>query len=146
MPDAGQSLSGGCTCLRLRKAARRASQIYDQHLEPLGLTVTQFSLLGNVEALDGVGIGALAARMVMDPTTLTRNLRPLERRGYLVCATSAQDQRARSLHLTPAGRKLYRDAKPAWARAQRHVDKLLAGMDGPPINQTLDRVLERLAS
>jgi DNA-binding MarR family transcriptional regulator len=94
----------------------------------------------------GIGIGALAAKMVMDPTTLTRNLRPLERRGYLEFAADPEDQRARRVNLTASGQKAYRDAKPAWARAQRHVDKVLGDLGGPPLNDMLDRVLERLAT
>ena len=146
MSDAPTSASAGCTCLRLRKASRRISQIYDQSLEPLGLTVTQFSLLGHLNTFSGISIGALAAKMVMDPTTLTRNLRPLERQGYVVFAADPEDQRTRCPHLTAGGRKVYRDARPAWARAQRHVDKVLGDLGGPPLNDVLDRVLERLAT
>jgi DNA-binding MarR family transcriptional regulator len=146
MNDVATSAPGGCTCLRLRKASRRVSQIYDQSLEPLGLTVTQFSLLGHLNAFSGISIGALAAKMVMDPTTLTRNLRPLEKQGYVVFTADPEDQRTRCLHLTASGRKTYRDAKPAWTRAQRHVDKVLGDIGGPPLNDMLDRVLERLAT
>jgi DNA-binding MarR family transcriptional regulator len=138
--------SSGCTCLRLRKASRRVSQIYDRSLEPLGLTVTQFSLLGYVAGFDGIGIGALAARLVMDPTTLTRNVRPLVRQGLVELVADADDQRSRCLHLTAAGRKAYRQAKPAWARAQREIDKALEDAGAPALNKVLDRVLERLAN
>ena len=97
--------ASGCTCMRLRKASRRVSQIYDRSLEPLGLTVTQFGLLGNLDRLDGISIGDLAGRLVMDPTTLTRNLRPLERQGFVVFAPDPNDRRSRCLHLTAAGRE-----------------------------------------
>lgn len=137
--------ASGCTCMRLRKASRRVSQIYDRSLEPLGLTVTQFGLLGNLDRLDGISIGDLAGRLVMDPTTLTRNLKPLERQGLVVFAPDPNDRRSRCLHLTAAGRKAYGEAKPAWARAQRHVDKALGDVDAPGLNTMLDRVLERLA-
>lgn len=140
-----QKPGSGCTCVRLRKASRRVSQIYDRSLEPLGLTVTQFSLLGYLDRLAGLSIGALAEKLVMDPTTLTRNLRPLERRGLVVLAPDPNDRRARGFHLTAAGRKAYYEAKPAWARAQRHVDKALGDADATGLNTMLDRVLERLA-
>src|SRR5262245_62923223 len=97
--------SVGCTCLRLRKASRRVSQIYDRALEPCGLTVTQYGLLGHIAALDGIGIGALAERMVMDATTLTRNLKPLIAQAFLVLVPDPRDRRARRLHLTEAGRR-----------------------------------------
>ena len=138
--------SSGCTCLRLRKASRRVSQIYDRSLEPLGLTVTQFSLLGYVAGFDGISIGALAAKLVMDPTTLTRNVRPLVRQGLVELVADADDQRSRRLHLTAAGRTAYQRAKPAWARAQREIDKALEDAGAPDLNKVLDRVLERLAN
>src|SRR5260370_12142115 len=76
--------SFGCTCLRLRKAARRISQVYDGYVAPLGLTITQFGLLAHLRVLDGIGVGALAEKLVMDPTTLTRNLRPPQPRPFLL--------------------------------------------------------------
>jgi len=136
----------GCTCLRLRKASRRVSQIYDHCLEPLGLTVTQFSLLGYLSRLDGISIGALAQKLVTDPTTLTRNVRPLLRQGLVELIADPTDQRSRCLHLTAAGRAAYQRAKPAWARAQRKIDKALEDAGTPALNKMLDRVLERLAN
>jgi DNA-binding MarR family transcriptional regulator len=137
--------SAGCTCLRLRKASRRVSQIYDRALEPCGLTVTQYGLLGHVAALDGIGIGALADRMVMDPTTLTRNLKPLLKQALIVLLPDRRDRRARRLHLTGDGRRTLARAKPAWKRAQFHLEQVLGERDAPALNAVLDRVLARLA-
>src|SRR5262245_65156445 len=108
----------GCTCLRLRKAARRVSQIYDQHLEPFGLTVTQYGVLGHLATFDGISIGELAEKLVMDPTTLTRNLRPLQRQGFVAIKPDRRDRRTRALSLTVPGRKAFERAKPGWVRAQ----------------------------
>jgi DNA-binding MarR family transcriptional regulator len=138
--------SQGCTCLRLRKASRRVSQIYDQHLEPFGLTVTQYGVLGHVATFDGITIGALADKLIVDPTALTRSLRPLERQGLVAVKIDRRDRRARCLHLTASGRKAYEQAKPAWARAQRHIERALGGLEAPALNAALDRVLERLAT
>lgn len=144
-PDSVRPRTSGCTCLRLRKAARRVSQIYDEHLAPLGLTITQYGLLGHLKALDGITIGALAEKLVMDPTTLTRNLRPLERQGFLVFAADPNDKRSRRLHLTDAGRATFDRAKPAWVKAQRHVEQALGGDETAALAAALDRALERLA-
>src|SRR6202162_5232623 len=114
--------SFGCTCRRRRKAARRITQIYDGYVEPFGLTITQFGLLAHLRVLDGISVGALAEKLVMDPTTLTRNLRPLEKKGFVVFATDPEDRRSRSLRLTAKGREAYSAARPAWAKAQRHVE------------------------
>jgi len=144
-PTLAQPQSVGCTCLRLRKASRRVSQIYDLALEPCGLTVTQYGLLGHIAALDGIGIGALAERMVMDATTLTRNLKPLIAQAFLVLVPDPRDRRARRLHLTEEGRRRLAKAKPAWQEAQLYLERVLGQSDGPALNAVLDRVLARLA-
>jgi DNA-binding MarR family transcriptional regulator len=138
------AFAASCTCLRLRKAARRVSQIYDQHLGPYGVTVTQYGLLGHVKAFDGIGVGALAEKLVMDPTTLTRNLRPLERRGLLVMAPAPNDRRNRNLHLTDAGREAHAAAYPGWKAAQRQVAEVLGDRDGPALAVAIDHMLEKL--
>jgi DNA-binding MarR family transcriptional regulator len=142
---AGTSGQSRCTCLRLRKATRRVSQIYDRQLEAAGLTITQFGLLAHLKGLGEVGVGALAEMLIMDPTTLTRNLRPLERRGLVEISPDPRDRRARRLRLTASGRSAWEQARPAWARAQRQIELALGGPDAAALNDALDLVLERLA-
>jgi len=134
----------GCTCSRLRKAARRISQIYDGHVEPHGLTIAQFGLLSQLKANDGIAIGALAEKLVMDSTTLTRNLKPLARDGLIRLAPDPDDGRSRALHLTAKGRERLDAARPAWARAQRHVEQVLGTADTADLHLALDRLLARL--
>ena len=134
----------GCICLRFRKAARRVSQIYDHHLEPFGVTITQYGLLGHIKGHDGIGIGALATLLVMDPTTLTRNLRPLQRQGWIVFAQDPADRRQRNLHLTDAGRDVLARARPGWEAAQSEIAGVLGGTDGPLVAGGIDRMLEKL--
>lgn len=138
--------TSGCTCLRIRKAARRVTQIYDQQLEPFGLTITQYGLLGHLRHFDGIGIGALAEKLIMDPTTLTRNLRPLARRGLLTLAPDPNDRRSRCLKLTEQGRAAYAEAKPAWVRAQQRIEKALGVQDAVALSALLDRALDQLAA
>lgn len=133
-----------CTCLRLRKASRQVTQIYDHHLAPYGLTVNQYSLLGHLRALPGVVINALADTMVMDPTSLTRALRPLQRQGLVRAEADAKDRRTRRLHLTRDGERIFTAAGAGWRKAQTHIEQAL-GSDGPPaINAALDHLIERL--
>lgn len=138
--------SAGCTCLRLRKASRRVTQIYDRSLEEVGMTVTQYGLLGHLVRLDGIGVGPLADMLAMDPTTLTRNIRPLERQGFVAVKPDPSDKRARRLHLTSAGRAAFDKAKPAWTRAQKHIERTLGEVATPALNAALDRVIEKLAA
>lgn len=135
----------GCTAMRLRRTARRVTQIYDRHLAPYGLTAAQFGLLAQLRAHSGMGVGALAERMTMDATTLSRNLKPLELRGLATFAPDARDRRARRLSLTDEGRALLRRATAGWSEAQRHVESLLGVAGAQALNATLDAALERLS-
>jgi DNA-binding MarR family transcriptional regulator len=106
-----------CTCFNLRKASRVVTQFFDQMLEPSGLLVTQFTILVAI-ALSGSGsINELAQGLAMDRTTLTRNLKPLERQG-LVQIESGQDRRTRIVRLTDAGQTALTTALPLWQQAQ----------------------------
>jgi len=115
-----------CTCFSVRRLSRLVTQIYDQRLGALGLKVTQYSLLAHVRALPGVTMGELAARMGMDRSTLTRNLRPLSRAGWIATARGA-DARAVTVALTDAGRALLTRARPAWRAAQAELAERLGG-------------------
>lgn len=132
--------------MRIRKASRLVSQIYDQFLEPHGLTITQYGLLAHLAWLDGISIGALAERLIMDPTTLTRNLRPLERDGLVKLLADPRDRRARRLELTESGRQRLTEAKPAWRAAQSRIDEAIGPDKSPALNAALDHVLERLSA
>lgn len=145
-PDMPRPATPGCICSRVRKASRRVSQIYDQHLAPHGLTITQFALLANVARNQAIGIGALAERLLMDPTTLTRNLRPLERQGFLTMKPDPEDRRTRRLTLTESGTARLMEARPAWAAAQIHIENAVGLTEIPALNAALDHLLERLAS
>lgn len=118
-----------CTCLALRRATRRVTQIYDAHMKPLGLRITQFAVLGQLAgapdaAPSQISITALARRLGLDRSTLGRNLRPLLKAG-LVAMEGGEDRRAHTLALTEAGRALLEKAIPLWRDAQRHVSEKL---------------------
>ncbi|MBF2006109.1 MAG: MarR family transcriptional regulator [Chlorogloeopsis fritschii C42_A2020_084] len=95
-----------CTCDRLRKLTRRVTQIYDWHLQPSGLRITQFSLLATLGAAKSVSVTELAEALGMDRTTLIRNLRPLERSGYLT-VDAGSDRRSQKLNRKNARETLY---------------------------------------
>ena len=106
-----------CTCANLRKASRAVTQFYEAILRPTGLRVTQFTLLSAISVLGQPTITDLADALVMDRTTLTRNLKPLEKQG-LVESASGQDKRTRLVRLTVPGQQLLADALPLWQEAQ----------------------------
>jgi DNA-binding MarR family transcriptional regulator len=107
-----------CNCFVVRSAARHVTQLYDRFLGPVGLHVTQFSILTKLKRLGPMTINALAKEMVMDRTTLGRNVLPLERDGLIKIEASAADGRAKELHLTKTGEKRLLAGREAWALAQ----------------------------
>jgi DNA-binding MarR family transcriptional regulator len=108
-----------CNCLAIRKAARHVTQFYDRRLAPTGLTTPQFSILARLRRRGPSTINELAEELVMDRTTLGRNLRPLERDGLLAIAADPADRRRRALAVTPEGEARLGQAAPLWAAAQR---------------------------
>src|SRR5271166_4675541 len=94
-----------CICLAVRQAARHVTQSYDQFLAPAGLRTTQFSVLAKLKRKGPMTINALAAELVMDRTTLGRNILPLERDGLISIEPLESDRRSKALHLTKAGDK-----------------------------------------
>jgi DNA-binding MarR family transcriptional regulator len=111
-----------CNCLALRQAARHVTQFYDQFLAPAGLRTTQFSILAKLRWLGPLTINALAKELVMDRTTLGRNILPLEREGLIAIAKGISDRRSKELRLTEAGRAKLRQASAGWAEAQARFE------------------------
>ncbi len=109
-----------CTCANLRKATRAVTQFYDEALRPTGLKSTQFTVLATLERYDGVPLSRLAAILVMDRTTLTRNLKPLMS-DNLISIDRDNDQRVRRICLAPRGRKLLENAECHWQDAQSRM-------------------------
>ncbi len=108
-----------CTCLAVRQAARHVTQLYDQHLAAAGLRTTQFSILVKLKRLGPATINALAEEMVMDRTTLGRNILPLERDGLISVAPGRKDRRSKELSLTEAGAERVRAGYDGWKKAQK---------------------------
>ncbi len=121
--DIGEFMS--CSCLRLRRVAREATRLYDGHLEPTGLGSNQLILLailhGVSRAAAGVTARALADHVGADPTTLSRNLQPLIKRGLIATAADREDGRSRLLRITAKGEAKLREAGPLWRKAQARM-------------------------
>src|ERR687883_525561 len=103
-----------CLCLHVQRAARTLARRFDEALRPVGLTSGQFSLLMSLNRPEPPTIGSVAALLAMDRTTLTANLKPLERRGLVRVTVDPSDRRSRRLVLTSAGRALLASAVPIW--------------------------------
>jgi DNA-binding MarR family transcriptional regulator len=108
-----------CTCLAVRQAARHVTQFYDRHLAHAGLRTTQFSILAKLRRQGPMTINTLADEMVMDRTTLGRNILPLERDGLISITPGRTDRRSKELRLTDAGLERLRAASQGWRDAQK---------------------------
>ncbi|MGO9630804.1 MAG: MarR family winged helix-turn-helix transcriptional regulator [Xanthobacteraceae bacterium] len=114
-----------CLCLHVQRAARAVARRFDEALRPVGLTQGQFSLLTALNRTEPPTIGAVANLLALDRTTLTANLKPLERRGLVKVKVDRDDKRSRRLILTPAGHALLAAAAPIWKRAHAQAERLL---------------------
>lgn len=108
-----------CACASLRRAARLVTQLYDEEFRP-GLQVSQFALLSAIERWPGCNQSTLSRMLAFDKTTLSRNLRLLQKQGWIDRA-SAGDRRERGFRLTKLGRRTRNTAKPDWERAQKRL-------------------------
>jgi DNA-binding MarR family transcriptional regulator len=129
-----------CACANLRRAARLVTQLYSHEmggqLEP-----TQFALLTALDRLPGSSHVALGEALGLDKTSLSRNLRLMERNGWVQVAES-EDLRRRGYRLTTSGRRLLTATKPRWKQAQSKLRNLVTSEDW----ETMQRLLVRVAS
>ncbi len=127
----------GCTNFKLRQLLRSVSRLYDAQLAQADLKSSQYSLLSHVLAFGPITPSELAARMGMDASTLTRNVRPLIDKGW-VAQTAGADARSRSIAITPAGREKHAEARQHWKRAQQSIERLLGAGEVAALHRTID--------
>jgi DNA-binding MarR family transcriptional regulator len=132
-----QTKLSGCTNLKLRQLTRRVSQHYDSYTALAGLKTTQYSLLTAVDRLGPLPPGELARLMHLEPSTLTRNLKPLADAGWVVVGEGA-DARSRLVQITAEGHAKRAEAKRLWRQAQEALNAKL----GPPRVAALHALLD----
>ena len=130
-----------CNCFAIRAAARHVTQFYDQAVAPTGLRTTQFSILSKLKRIGPLTINALAEDMVMDRTTLGRNILPLERKGLIKIAPVASDRRAKEIHLTKVGEKRLEAARKRWSLAQARFEASFGAMRAADLRASLRAIV-----
>jgi DNA-binding MarR family transcriptional regulator len=136
-----QEIIANCACLKVRMAARAVTRAYDAALRPVGLRATQLSVLVAV-AIDGaISIAALADFLGMDRTTLTRNLRPLEKEGLIFVGPEGW-RRSRILEITSKGQSRLREALPLWENAQNALRQKLGYQAWLSVRNGLDQLIQ----
>jgi DNA-binding MarR family transcriptional regulator len=136
-----ENLDGTCTCFAARQAARYLTAAYDQALSPSNLRSTQFSILYRLARNGPLTIGKLAESMAMDRTTLSANLKPLDRDGLLEIVPG-EDRRARKVVITNAGLSRFRTAFPLWQAVQRQFEDSFGQKRAEALRRSLRSVLQ----
>lgn len=118
--DNTRNYNSECLSFALKRCSRAITQIYDQNLSKTGIRSTQFNLLIAIGAHDTKTLTDLAKILVMDRTTLTRNIKPLEKLA-LIQSGAAKDKRSKSYSLTEKGQSLLMQALPIWENVQSQL-------------------------
>lgn len=113
-----------CNCNAMRKASRQITRLYDAHLEPVGLRITQFLILAALAEVGSATVNALAERLDVERTAMGKMVGFLERDGFLSLRPSPTDGRYRVIELTSEGRLLHKKASPLWLAAQQEFSDL----------------------
>lgn len=129
-----------CHCTRLRSAARKVASVYDEALAPLGLSVAQYSLMRTIERRQPVSFTELGQLAQLDRSTVSRNVRVLDRRGLVEMTRSDDDHREAAVSLSARGADLMVEAMPLWEACQHKIETRL----GPDRMNALNDVLHAL--
>ncbi len=126
-----------CNCFAMRKASRQISRLYDSHLEPVGLRITQFLTLAALNEVGSAAVNELAERLDIERTAMGKMVGFLERDGFVTIKPSPTDGRSRLIELTKEGRRLHERAAPLWREAQRQFEQLNGAENVPALRQGL---------
>lgn len=132
--------TGYCASFHLRRTARAVTRMYDVVMQETGIRSTQFSIMVGIAKHQPVAIGALAEVLILDPTTLTRSLRLLEKEG-LIAVSERSTMRQRFLSITPKGERALERSVVAWRKAH---ERFIATV-GPEYWNEMRSELEKLA-
>jgi DNA-binding MarR family transcriptional regulator len=135
------SLINECACLKVRTAARAVTRLYDDAFRPVGLRATQISVLVAVASSQAVSIASLSRMLGMDRSTLTRNLRPLEKEDLVVLGPEGH-HRSRTLSITSKGAQIVRKALPLWEKTQEKLREELKKPHWTNLHAELEHVIK----
>jgi DNA-binding MarR family transcriptional regulator len=129
-----------CNCSAVRQASRYITQFYDRYLGQVGLRTSQYGILSKLSR-GPMSINALAAELIMDRTTLGRNVRPLERDGLISIETDPSDRRSKILQLTKAGERRFQQAQGVWAAAQKGFERAYGRKQAAELRERLRAIV-----
>lgn len=132
-----------CYCTQFRRAANSLTSIYDRALRPVGLKITQFSMLRALERLGSATFTELAKEAALDKTTISRSLKLLIEAGW-VSVSNEQDARFKVASLSSEGTTKLRNAEVFWRDAQHQVEQEFQSFLVGPVDVGLLKALETI--
>jgi DNA-binding MarR family transcriptional regulator len=139
-PDLVREVESSCICLRVQRASRAVGRRFDKAFRGLDLNNWQFTLLTSLAIIDQSSVNTLARELAMDRTTMTRNLRVLERRGLLAINPDVRDGRVKRVSLTAPGRTLLAQAIERWREVNLAVRDDVPPATLPAMWQALEAI------
>ena len=130
-----------CVGFNLRLTLRAVSQHFDNIIKPSGILGTQFNLLVMINLLGPITITKLAERGLMDRTTLSRNIKPLEKMK-LIEIKPGEDKREREIQITEEGLIRLRGALPLWKEAQSQALSNIGNEEWGKLRENLFQLIE----
>lgn len=146
--DAARIMAADCLCFRARRAARAITRAYDTALRPTGLQATQVTLMNAIALGPDAAqpMGRLSEVLALEISTLTRNLRALEKAGLVAIGRSETDRRVRVARLTGAGKLKLADALPHWKQAHGEIIAALGSDTATALHAALDATSQAMAA
>ena len=130
-------------CGNLRRAGRLITKVYDTYFQPIGIKVTQYTLLLAVQRMGPVTMQKLADEVILERTTCTRNLRILENSGF-ICLQQGNDKRKKYIALTQKGTDKLQEARPLWEEAQSFIFHQVGEKEALKLLEDLTRIISLL--
>ena len=131
-----------CICINLRRASNAVTEYYDRALDSTGISVNQYSLLSHIVKIAPCTTSSLADEVMLERTTLTRNLKRLLEDGY-ICDLAESRARDHKYVLTEKGEAVLNQARPLWRQAQEDIRCNIGEKDLNQFMETLNRLQER---
>jgi DNA-binding MarR family transcriptional regulator len=144
--DKAKLVSLSCACTRVRQVSRAVSQFYDRLMKDAELTQSQFTVLvaATIGGEHGIPISRCAKILVLDRTSLTRVLKPMEAAKLVRLQASATDARAKLVQITPKGTERLGRALKLWEQAQAAFERSVGAEAWVSLNRSLGHVLVQL--
>lgn len=143
--DIAAAAASACLATRVRQLSRIVTRVYDDAMRPLGITASQYTLLAQLAARDGITAVEIGHELDIEKSTLSRNLKRLLALGHLTMDPPA-GRRGRGLHLTPKGRTILKEAYPIWQDAQRRATAVMGTESRTVLDGLLDQAEKLIAA